>query len=424
MRVAHLTDFYGYDPAYSLCNVVDEQLRMLASNGYDHVLIVDEAFPKDGTPWHAYSLRRIPGVPRSNVVDTTGNWQADIDCLADGLRAALADVDVVISHDLIYQPTEVKHNAAARIVAAERPAMRWLHWIHSATPVRTFIPDTARTRHLLTPFPNAKIVFPNAYDIPRIARSYGVPETDVVCVPHSTDAIEFLMSHPLSRQLANGIEVYEADYVGCYPARLDRGKQVEFGIEVFAALKELGHQVRYVVFDFHSTGGDKVEYRKWLTQLSEQHGLEVGREVVFTSSFVDQTRAGCPREMVRDVMALSDVLILPSKSETYSLVAQEAALCRNLLVLNFDFPPMRSIFGEDALYAKFSSNIDASSGLDGETTTRYADRADYLRDLALRIVARLNESMAQRQFRFRRKYRHPQYVFRYFLEPLLRGNME
>lgn len=420
MKVVHLTDFFVYDPSYSLCNVLSEQLYMLHSNGYDHALVVDEAFPGKETPWHAYELRRIPGVPRGNVVDTSGNWQGDIDKLTEGMRVALAAADVVLTHDLIYQPSMVKHHCAARIVAAERPGMRWLHWIHSATPVSAFIPDGPRTKHLLTPFPNGKIVFPNAYDIPRVAAGYNVSESDVVCVPHSTDFVEFLMAHPLSRELARSIALHEADYVGCYPARLDRGKQVEFGIEIFAALKEIGNVVRYVVFDFHSTGGDKVEYRNWLVRLAERLGLEVGKEVVFVSQFTDETRTGSPRGMVRDFMAVGDVLILPSRSESYSLVAQEAALCKNLLVLNFDFPPMRSIFGENVLYAKFSSNIDALSGANGETNTQYADRHGYLLDVARRVVARL-DTMVLRQFRQRRKERHPQYTFQHYLEPLLHG---
>lgn len=414
-QVTILTEFYTHDEAYSLCGVISEQLEMLKD--YKPILVVDEAFPKEGTPWHEFEMRRIPGVPRGNVIKKTDRWDEDIEVLRIGIEAALHDADVVISHDAIYQPSMILHHLAMRKVAAANPHIRWLHWIHSATPA--FAKQHAEL--VKGRFPNSKIVFPNEYDRARVAANYNVPETDVVFVPHSTDPISFIMAHPLSKELAKEINLLEADVIGCYPARLDRGKQVEIVLEIFAGIKKTGRSVRCVVFDFHSTGGDKVTYREWLMKKCAEMGLSIGREVVFTSQWRKETHLSCPRQMVRDFMLVGDVFILPSRSETYSLVAQEAAMCKNLLMLNFDFPPMRNIYGENALYGKFSSNIDMLSGDAGETTTKYGDRQGYMSSMALKIIARLEESVILRQFRSRRKHRNPKAVFRDYFEPLLWG---
>jgi glycosyltransferase involved in cell wall biosynthesis len=383
------------------------------------VLIVDNAFPQTGTVWHRddIEIRRYPGVPRGNEIKIDATWDSDIEALRVALEQDIGDIDVILSHDMIFQPAQLKLHAAALAVANAHPEKKWLHWIHSATS------SFAREHKRIVggSFPNYKIVFPNQYDAPRVAECYGVAVSDVAFVPHATDPLTFLMSHPLSRELATEIDLLEADVIGCYPARLDQGKQVEIGIEIFHQIKRTGRQVRYIIFDFHSTGGDKVQVRNNLIELCKSLHLEVGKEVVFTSQWRKETQLECPRQMVRDIMLVGDVLIQPSRSETYSLVAQEAALCRNLLMLNFDFPVFRDIYKGDALYGKFSSNLDALTGMDGTTETRYANRADYMQDMARRIVGQLESNMVLRQFRFRRKQRNLKAVWRDYLEPLIYG---
>jgi hypothetical protein len=414
MNIAVLTDFYEFDPAYSLCQVVDEQLRMIPGK---KVLILDQAFPQSGTVWHRddVEIRRIPGVPRSNEIKRDPTWDDDIEKLRVGIEKAIEGIDVVITEDMIFQPAQIKAHCAAVIVANAHPNIKWLHRIHSATS------SFARQHknYVKGTFPNYRIIFPNAYDIPRIAACYEVAESQIRCVPHATDPVQFLMTHPLSKKLAADIDLLEADVIGCLPARLDSGKQVEIGIEIFGALKRMGKSVRYLIFDFHSTGGEKLVVRDRLINECIKQGLVVGKEVVFVSQWSKETNLRCPHEMIRDFMVIGDVLILPSRSETYSLVTQEAALCKNLLMLNFDFVPIRAVYGEDALYGKFSSNIDALNGMDGETNTKYADRDAYMMEMAKKIVGQLEGSMALRQFRFRRKHRNPQAIWREYLEPLL-----
>lgn len=413
MKTAILTEHYEHDEAYSLCQVIDTQLTMLPGK---KILVVDEAFPKDGTPWHRddIELRRIPGVPRSNRIAVDETWDEDIEKLRAAMVVALEGVTHVITHDMAYQPAQIKHWLAAAQIADVRPDLFWLHWIHSAT--NSFM--TQRRRFREEPFPNSKLVFPNAYDVTRVANNYRVPETDVVHVPHATDPSEFLLSHPLSRRLAADINLWDADIIGCYPVRLDEGKQVELGLEVFAALKRMKLEIRYVVFDFHSTGGNKVTYRKRLKRDCKKLGLQIGREIVFMSEWSKETHVRSPHAMIRDLMVAGDLFVLPSKSESFSLIAQEAALCKNLLLLNFDFPPIRSIYGEDALYAKFSSNIDVMSGEDGETNTKYDSTKGYFDLQAKRVLSRL-DTMVLRQFRHRRKHATPQQIYRDYLEPLL-----
>ena len=422
MHIGILTDFFSVDPAYSLLRVVETQIAMLKWSDERFYVIVDEAFPENpGGVWKGVEIHRIPGVPRSNVVRIDETWEQDI----EELHGTLLDIflktktDVVITHDLIYQPALVKHHIAARRVAKKLLGIKWLHWVHSATPVYQIAPEHRELAELREPFPfSFKIVFPNEYDCARVAHNYGIDESRVLYVPHATNITEFLDMHPVTARMCWETDILMSDYIGCYPARLDRGKQVEIVIEVFGYIKDMGYNVTLVIADFHSTGGDKVAYREQLKAIAKEHNLKVGNDLIFMHDYDPSTRVSSPRQVIRDLFAISDLFILPSRSETYSLVAQEAALMGNALVLNFDFPPIRSVYQGDALYFKFSSNIDALTGMDGETNTSYSDRASYMRMVAKRAIAYMDHPVLRQRRRIR-KTRNPIAVYRDYLQPIL-----
>jgi len=152
-------------------------------------------------------------------------------------------------------------------------------------------------------------------------------------------------------------------------------------------------------------------------------GTELGLspdELIFMSEWKKETRTTSPRELIADIMQISTIYIHPSRSETYSLTTQEAALCGAILVLNFDFPPMRTLYGEEPIYAKFGSNIDTYTGQDGDTNVKYTDGIDaYCGLVAREIIAELGVNSALALKVRLRMTRNLNYVFRRHLEPLL-----
>jgi len=195
-----------------------------------------------------------------------------------------------------------------------------------------------------------------------------------------------------------------------------------------AMLKEYGLKVRMVVIDFHSTGGPKVTYRDNLKNIAIDYGLNP-QELTFTSEVCEEWRVQLPHKLVRDFMLLSNVFIMPSVSESYSLVTQEAAMLGHVLVLNQDFPPFRDIFGPNAIFRKYSSAMDIMNGMDGRTNTAYGpnDASDqerkhherlYHKDTAGMIAYRLKnyDNLVTRNKLL--KTRNLRYVFKHELEPL------
>jgi len=411
-----LTDFGYPDSTYSLNIIAEEQLGMLHRAGYEPRAVVDEGFEPQRN-WQHADLRYLPHVKKGNNVEFHDGWQKTVRTLRTSFEEVLEGVDVVITHDLVYQASMLWHNMAARRYARDHSDVRWLHWVHSATPSPVWMQRDPRLEPVQSHFPHSRTVYPNAFDVPRVATNFHCEVDQVAVVPHPTDVCGYLGFQDITTRLVQEKRLLEADVILVYPIRLDRGKQVEHVLRTAAALKRIGRSVRVVVVDFHSTGGDKVVYRDWLKTLAVDLDLN-SIEVTFTSEFDESLKLNAPREMVRDLMLLCNAYVHPSVSETYSLVTQEAGLCGAFLVLNRDFPPSRSVYGPDAAYYQFSSGINALTGLDGETTTVYDDVDDYFHSIALRVAYELDHNVVLAQQKRIRQERNPDYIFKRFIEPL------
>lgn len=436
-KVLIFTQFNSADEAYSLNRVVQDQIQMFVSNGYKVAVTVAEGFTPVG--WYAnknVELRGLPSVPCHNEVKKDPTFEQDVEDLTKAIKEIVSDVDFVITHDVIYQPSALKHNIACRRIAKEFPKIKWAHWIHSATSPYTL----GRLRGIFTdeyaniisePFPNSYYVFFNHYSIPRIAEEFNVSQDVVKIVHHPSDVYKLLrIKDPLVIKLSEKKKLLEADAVAVYPVRLDRGKQVEVVIKTMAMLKEMKLDVRVVVVDFHSTGGDKVTYRDELKAMAIDWGLNA-QEITFTSEFDPEWEVQIPHESVAELFSLSNVFIQPSRSESYSLTTQEfIIISRGVLVLNQDFPPFRDIFGPEAIYRKYSSNIDVMNGMSGNTNTEYGpadaskeERGHYEKMYHLETAGMIANQLRHNQGYSRwikiKRERNLQYVFEKELQPLL-----
>lgn len=439
-KIVIFTTFGDYQKAYSLTRVVRDQLKMLLKNGYSPTVIVNESFPsEDLFADPNITLARLPNTPVSNDIEKDPTFEADVDAIYRKLKEIITEGTVVLTHDIIYQAAAIKHNFAARKLANEVPGVKWLHWIHSATPpvtlsrlVGIFSDDYVNL--VRKPFPNSKYVYFNDFSVPTVANNFGISTEDVRVVHHPTDIAGFFGLSPEVEELMEKKHLLEADAICVYPIRLDRGKQVQFNIKTMATLKEAGLSVRMIVVDFHSTGGDKVTYRDELKQIGIDWGLNQ-EELTFTSEERDDWKHEIPYNHVRDLYLLMNVFIMPSVSESYSLITQEAGLLKNVVVLNYDFPPFRDIFGSNAIFRKYSSNFDVMADPSeavregSHTLTEYGpDKApaetrksyerDYHKGTAEMIAARLLHPEMALQIHLR-QHRNLDYVFKKELEPLL-----
>ena len=424
-KVTIATTFTGADPAYSLNRVVQDQIKMLLTHGYEPTVIVAEGFkPVEAYAYPKVTIKEIPNVPVSNEVRMDNTFSQDVRRLEGVLATILAEVDICITHDIIYQAAALKHQIAAKRVAKTLPNLRWLHWVHSATPpdrlanlTQHFADEFAK--EIQIEFPNSYIIYFNQWFIPAVARSFNVSENKVKWVPHATDFFRFKKYEKDTIRLIEMKNMLEADAICIYPIRLDRGKQVQYVIEVMAMLKTLGKSIRVIIVDFHSTGGDKLTYRDELKKLAIQWNLN-NEEITFTSEFLPDWHLQVPWEVVSDLMDLANVFIMPSASESYSLITQESGLSRQAQVLNFNLAPLMSVFGNNPYYRKFGeSAVDLMDNtVAGHTKTEYSNERMYMLEVAALLNSELENNRVLAQERFLRQKRSIKYIFKTHIEPL------
>lgn len=423
MKVYLLTNFSGFLKSYSPIIVVGQQIKMFKENGYEPVLLVSEGWnPPEDSIFSSVETRRLTNVPVSNTPGVDATFDRDIQTLYQEMNDIIEDNSVVITHDLIFLPDYVKHHLAARRIADARSSIRWCHWIHSATAPQGLIQEREMYGEsyktlLETKFPNSVIAFPNSYDIPRVARNFSFEEDEIFEVPHADDLTEGMTR--IVKDLYVAKKLWEPDMLMVYPLRLDRGKNAEMNVHMAAACKRRGMKVHLIFCDFQSTGDDKVVYREDLKALARVQGI--ANEVTFLSEFDESANMEVAHQTVLDLFTLSNVFMLPSKSETYSLVAQEAMKRGNFCILNHDFAPMRQIYGDSAVYWPFSSNI-AMDGFNGEITTNYSPSIErWFDDKASSIAYWLTHDKTIKAKTWVRTNRDGHVVFQKYLEPLLGG---
>lgn len=393
---------------------------MLKRAGYAPTLITSAGWnPPEDSIFASVETKRLTSV----IIDGTTvdeQFEADVDLLYEEMKDILAEDSTVFTHDLIFLPDYVKLNVACRRLAEEHPSVQWIHLIHSATAPGSLIKERAMfgekySELLNSKFPNSIVIYPNAYDIPRVAQNYSYEENEIIEVPHSTDPVEGMSR--IVQRLYNELKLWEPEVLMVYPLRLDRGKYAEADIYIMAGCKA-NNMTSHVVFcDFQSTGDDKVVYREDLKRLAES--LDVADRVTFLSEFDESASMEVPHSVVLELFTLSNVFALPSKSETYSLIAQEAMLKGNLCLLNQDFAPFRQIYGKNALYKQFSGANIGINGLDGEINTTHDPIEEYYRSIASNIKYYLENEKVIRAKTWVRTQRNPDSVFHNYIEPLL-----
>jgi hypothetical protein len=426
-RVMILSNFNSYLKSYSPLIIVEEQINMFIDAGYDPVVIVTESFDApDDSVFNKVKLARIPDVSVSTEAKQDISFESDIAFLKQTFRGIFDEhkPDVIITHDLIFLPDYVKHRIACLDLTEEYKNIRWLHWVHSATSPGDLINERKnfedKYREMLgKKFPNSFLVYPNAFDVRRVASNFGYEEDEVKVVPHSTNFVCFNDIHPIIKALIQEKDLLSKDVIMVYPLRMDRGKQPHILVDIAYACNNNGMTSSIIYVDFHSTGGDKVDYREEI----KKKAIDLNVDVTFLSEYHPTLATESDRKIVSDLFELSNFFVLPSMSETYSLVAQEAMLKGNFCVLNHDFAPMRSIYGDKAIYRQFCGKI-GFDGMNGEITTTFSDEQAYWHDLSCYFKYVLENNPVVKGRTWVRQDRNPGAVFRKYIEPLLNGGQD
>ena len=327
MKVAVLTMFSGLSTTYSLVNVAADQIKMLLNNGVEVKVLVSEACP-DSERFGVYADRRIEWVKITNTHNGQPikwydysqptalheSFYDEVDIIAQDFAANLADVDVCIMHDILYQGWHLVHNLAIRKAQLELPKLRFIAMTHSLPqnrPQKLEYPFSAR----FCDMPNTKFVYPTHSGIPALAKQYDVPEGRCAVIYNTLPLIDS-MSEP-TRTAVEKIHAADADILAIYPARMTPAKKFEKVASLAGAIASVSEKTVKVIFcDFPSADIKSGLYKSLIRAEGRKAGLS-DDDMLFTTDigYAD----GFPREGVFELFTLSNLFICPSYSESFGL---------------------------------------------------------------------------------------------------------
>lgn len=417
--IAILTAFASLDPQYSLANLVVDQIRMLLKHGYNPTLFTVQGF-KDKVPCEVKAV--IPQVPLVDYqlnVKKQDSFDGQVKLITEALEPYLKNFQIVFTHDLAFLTWFLVYNQAIRNIAKKHPHIKWFHWSHSAPsnrPAKLEYPHTLR----FSGIHNSIYIGMNYADLELYAEQYDVPIGNVRVVYNCRDIYRWFNMHPKSIKLIEKYRLLDTDVLAIYPTRMTTGKNPDDAVHLLAKINETGKNAKLVFCNSYSNADTEKQLIQSLKDNGEKWGLP-NNHLIFTSEMGTQWELGVPPEVVRDLMQISNLFFLPSKSEGCSLILLEATLTKNLIILNKTLPSMHEFGKKDALY------IDCSSVRAGKQTTvnylkddKPSTREEHYKEWAQIIINELENNKSLSMFTRIRKKFNPDWIFRNQLEPLLK----
>ena len=327
------------------------------------------------------------------------------DELNAALRAALAESDVLIAHNVCslhknLALTAALHDlfCAARSAGFSTRLIIWHHDLAWATPrYRAELHEGYPWALLRSTWPGAVHVVISEQRRVELAGLTGLSPNAIKVIPNGLDLARFHKLEAQTQALAQRMRLTQADLILLLPVRLTPRKNIELALRTLAALRShFRRPVLVVTGPLGPHNPANLRYLESLRALRAALGLEDA--AYFLAEWSEQF---LPDAVIADFYRLADALFLPSREEGFGLPMLEAAASR-LPIFCSDIPPLRALGDGEAYF--FSPDDDP-------------------RRLADAIAARLRGDPAFRAAaRIRDRYSWEQICTRYML-PLLAQTM-
>lgn len=410
-KIAILTNMMEFNPGYSLTGIIKDQVLMLSRHGHTVHLYVNDQYHGEDFPGEVVLEKKIPFghlVDFKSAKELTPELELISNNMAVMLEKEMTQFKYVFTHDFVFTGWFYPYGLGIQKASKKLPDVRWFHWVHS---VPTAMSDWWDVRLYGK---THKIVFPNETDRLRVAEQFRGKIKDVRVIPHikdmrswfdfCDDTCEFIDDFPA---------VMQADVVQIYPASTDRltPKGVKTVIKIFSRIKKRGFSVCLVIANQWATGRQRKEDVQKFMRIVQRNGLDLNKEVIFTSEWKEEFATGIPKIVLRELFQLSNLFIFPTREESFGLVSLEAALAGGvLLVLNKSLQMQLEVNGFTGLYFDFGSF---------HQNFEMEDEDMYLNEISAIILGRIkqNESINSKTF-MRQRYNYDS-LYRQYYEPVM-----
>jgi mannosylglucosylglycerate synthase len=230
---------------------------------------------------------------------------------------------------------------------------------------------------------------------------YKCPEEAVQVIYNGVDAVQIFGLTAESAALVERLDLLAADLILLMPVRVTKAKNIEYAMELVAAMKRNGVKVKLVLTGPPDPHDKKsMAYFHSLQEMRDKLGIQNEMHFVYESGPESSESYLISLDVVFDLYRLADLMFMPSHQEGFGMPVLEAGLLAKPVVASDTVPAAEEIGGEDVL--RFSLD-DPPQDLAKELLTWvYGDNR-------LRLARRTRQAFTWKA------------IFQNEIEPLLKG---
>ena len=179
---------------------------------------------------------------------------------------------------------------------------------------------------------------------------YNCPEEAVQVIVNGVDATQVFGLTGEGDALVDRLDLLDADLILLMPVRVTKNKNVEYALEVVAALKGEGIKVKLVLTGPPDPHDDKsMDYFRGLQERRDRLGLQEEMHFVFESGPDIVEPYQISLEVVYDLYRVADLMFMPSYQEGFGMPILEAGLLGLPVVASDTVPAAQEIGAEDVM---------------------------------------------------------------------------
>ncbi len=350
---------------------------------------------------------RHPQIEKMSVELEQGTVPPEFEALAGQLTTILASAlqgfDTVIVHNVLTKHFNLPLTVALFRLLDAGTIQHGIAWCHDFTWTS---PSSGNKVHsgypwdlLRTHRPDLTYVVVSGHRQSELASLFDCPAEQIHVVYNGVDGTSLLGLSAEGQDLVHRLDLLNRDLVLLMPVRVTQAKNIEYALEVVAALKARGCRPTLVVTgppDPHDAGS--MAYYRSLQALRQKLGVEAEARFVYESGSDPNQGHIVGAEVVGDLFRVSDLMFMPSHREGFAMPVLEAGLA-GIPVVCTEVPAAVEIGGGDVLL--FDKDDDAAG-------------------LAARILVRAESDPVHRLRRRVRQNYTWQAILERDIEPLLR----
>lgn len=273
-------------------------------------------------------------------------FEALVTELVHSLRPVVAGLDHLIVHNVYSKHFNLALTAALqRLIESNaiRHLIAWCHDISWTSPssrakVHPGYPwDLLRSAH-----PGVSYVTVSADRQEALASLFGCPAEQIQLIYNGVDPATLLGLSAQGVELAERLDLMASDLTLLMPVRVTRAKNIEYALQVLAALKRSVSPKLIVTGPPDPHDPENMAYYQSLQKLRRSLGIENEACFIYESGPEANAPFFIDERVVGDLYRLSDIMFMPSHREGFGMPVLEAGLA-GLPVVCTGIPAAREI---------------------------------------------------------------------------------